>query len=130
VSDNSVFLEPTWFESMNHRLRAVALDPALVGDRVNVRILFEIDDTPANCVTAMTFSVDEHSARLEPISAAAADLVVSLAYTDAVKISSGEIPSSQALRDGRLKVRGDVNALIQFSAWMAAAHEAMQPKGV
>jgi ubiquinone biosynthesis protein UbiJ len=92
---------------------------------MNAKVVFEFSDAPRHVAHAMTFTLDESGARLAALDDLGADLVVALAYLDAVEIESGKLTSSQALREGRLKVRGDVNALITFSAWMAAAHEAL-----
>lgn len=121
------FLEPAWFESMNRRLSSVSLDSQLSAERVCVRVVFDITKSPPSASDVMTFFVDEQGTRLEAVADPAPDLVVSVSYADAAQISSGQMRSSQALRDGRLKVRGDVNALIQFSAWMSEAHRALHP---
>lgn len=118
------FLDPEWFEEINRRFAAVTLDPDLVGERLSVRVVFEFADAPAALTHVMTFSVDERGARLDAVDHLAADLVVAISYLDAEKISNGQLRSSQALRDGLLKVRGDVNTLIQFSSWMSGAHKA------
>lgn len=51
----------------------------------------------------------------------AADAVVRLSFKDAEALTSGTLESASALREGRLKVRGDVNALVPLLAWMQAS---------
>ncbi len=116
---SGTFLEPPWFDDINSRLAAIAIDPDLAQRRVSV--VFQFLDAPATAPHAMTFRVEPTGARVEPVDDISADLVVTITYEDAARLARGEIRSSQALRDGRLKVRGDVNALIVFSTWMSSA---------
>jgi SCP-2 sterol transfer family len=49
------------------------------------------------------------------------DVVVSLAYADAVALSKGELDPTQALSSGRVHVRGDLSVLVAGQALLAAA---------
>jgi hypothetical protein len=37
-------------------------------------------------------------------------------------LTNGDIDSASALRDGRVKVRGDINAIVPLLGWLQRAH--------
>lgn len=89
-----------------------------------VRVVFELSDAPASSPHALTFTLDQSGATLTSGDHLAADLVVALGYRDAELLTEGGLEGSQLLREGRLKVRGDVNAIVPFGTWMVAAQNA------
>jgi putative sterol carrier protein len=116
------FLTPGWFDAANHRLRDVSVDVEALGGRESVRVVLEIVDGPAELPHALTFSVNATGVEVGVGDHLAADVVVTVAYDDARALTEGRFDSSSALREGKLKVRGDVNAITSLGAWMANAH--------
>ena len=54
----------------------------------------------------------------------AAETLLRLSYADARDLTLGTFDSATALRQGRVKVRGDLNALVPLLAWLQRAHPA------
>jgi hypothetical protein len=114
------FPTAAWFASLNRSWRDAEFDSAK-HDRT-VTVVFHFLDGPSEGPAAMTFTVDASGAGLVAGSnAVAPDLVVTLRYDDAALLARGELNAGRALREGRLKVRGDVNALTEFGAWIVAS---------
>jgi hypothetical protein len=45
-----------------------------------------------------------------------------LSYAEAASLTNGSIDSASALRDGRIKVRGDINAIVPVLGWLQRSH--------
>lgn len=114
------FLSAEWFSALNETLQRAKTPP--VGERGVIRVVLELVDGPPSAPHAMTFTVDEHGASAEAGDHLAADAVVRLTYDDAVALTRGTLESAVALREGRLKVRGDVQALVPLLEWMLESH--------
>jgi predicted lipid carrier protein YhbT len=115
------FLSAEWFDALNESLAnagPVTLDP----DASTTRIVIEVPDAPSNGPHAITFSIEPDGARVEVGDHLAADAVVRLSFADASALIGGVIDSASALRDGRIKVRGDVNAIVPLLNWLQRAH--------
>jgi len=110
------FLSDDWFAALNDTLRAAP--PPLGEGSPTYRVVLELADGPAASVHALTLTVTPDGAFVEPGDHLAADTVVRLAYHDARAIANGELASAEALREGRIKVRGDVPALVSLLAWL------------
>ncbi len=51
---------------------------------------------------------------------AEADLVVRLEADDVAALASGQLASTDALRSGRVRVRGDASILVELLGWLGA----------
>jgi len=116
------FLSPDWFEQTNTALAGADPGPVPVEPDHVVRVVLEINDPPTKLPHALTLTIGQNGASIAPGDHLEADLIVRLGYVDARALSSGELDASRALREGRLKVRGDINALVPLGLWMTAAH--------
>ena len=114
------FLSAEWFVALNETLARAGVPP--LGDRSDLRVLLEFVDGPSSAPHAMTLSVDASGAFVEPGDHLAADAVVRLTYADAEALTRGTLESAVALREGRLKVRGDVQALVPLLDWLLESH--------
>jgi SCP-2 sterol transfer family len=112
------FLSEEWFASLNERL-ARAGRPPLNGPVRHV--VFEFDEAPTSRPHALTFSIGE-TLSAAPGDYLAADAIVRLSFRDGEALTSGAIQSAQALREGRIKVRGDLAAVVELAGWLQAAH--------
>jgi hypothetical protein len=114
----SEFLSDAWLAEVNERLARASGTPG-----VTVRVVFEFDDSPSSAPHAMTFSVGPDGAAVAAGDHLAADLMVRLTFADARRLAAGELSATEALREGRLKLRGDVNGLSEYGAWMTSIRE-------
>ncbi len=114
------FLSAEWFAALNESLQRAGTAP--VSDREILRVVLEFVDGPSSSPHAMTFTVRPEGALAEPGDHLAADAVIRLSYDDALALTSGTLESAVALREGRLKVRGDVQSLVPLLEWMLDSH--------
>jgi hypothetical protein len=115
------FLSTEWFRELNESL-AEAEPVPVANDAPTVRVVIEFPDAPNNRPHAITFAIDAEGARVESGDHLAADAIVRLSYADASALTGGDIDSASALRDGRVKVRGDINAIVPLLNWLQRAH--------
>lgn len=115
------FLSSEWFQGLNDTLEHA--DPVPFADgHATVRVVIEFLDAPSNGPHAITFSISIGGARVDAGDHLAADAIVQLSYADAAALTNGDIDSASALRDGRVKVRGDINAIVPLLGWLQRAH--------
>jgi hypothetical protein len=114
------FLSVDWFEGLNEVLRAAG--PVPLEGASTLRVVLQFSDAPSSLPHAMTFTLRPDGASAEPGDHLAADALVRLPYADALALTSGGFDSATALREGRIKVRGDVNAVVPLLAWLQHAH--------
>ena len=115
------FLSTEWFRELNDTL-AIAEPVPFAAGAPTVRVVIEFPDAPNNGPHAITFSVGPDGARVESGDHLAADAIVRLSFVDASALTGGDIDSATALRDGRVKVRGDINAIVPLLNWLQRAH--------
>jgi hypothetical protein len=115
------FLSTAWFQELNETLTNA--DPApFEPDASTVRVVIEFPDAPSNGPHALTFTIGPDGARVEAGDHLAADAIVQLSFADASALTGGDIDSASALRDGHVKVRGDINAIVPLLNWLQRAH--------
>ncbi len=115
------FLSSAWFQELNETLAHA--DPVPVEpDAPTVRVVIEFPDAPSNGPHALTFTISPDGARVEAGDHLAADAIVQLSFADASALTAGDVDSASALRDGRVKVRGDINAIVPLLSWLQRAH--------
>lgn len=115
------FLSDEWFSQMNDTLVSAGAIP-LEGVPAVFRVVIEFPDAPPSGPHAMTFTMREQGATLDAGDHLAADALVRLSYEDAVALTTGRFDSASALREGRVKVRGDINAIVPLLTWLQLAH--------
>jgi putative sterol carrier protein len=108
------FLSPEWFEEVNARLAQAGPVP---GDGPESHVVFELVGAPASGVHAMTFTMGEDLSLAAGDHLAAATLV-RLSLADAKALVAGELESATALREGRLKVSGDLGRLVELAGFL------------
>jgi len=114
------FLSPSWFERLNEALREAGHAPTKT--EAVIRIVFQLTKAPSGAPDALTFTISGGEASVDPGDNLLADTLVTLAYSDARALFRGKLDSALALREGRVKVRGDINALVPLLSWMNDAH--------
>ena len=118
----SDFLTSEWFEETNAVLAAGGPGPVL--DAEPLRVVFQLEGEPSTLPHAFTLTLDAQGARVDPGDHLAAHTMLRLSYEDARRVTRGELDGATALREGRLKVRGDVSGLVEVLEWMTRAHPA------
>jgi hypothetical protein len=117
----AAFLSPEWFDGLNATLASAGPVP-LEHDAPAIRVVLEFPDAPGSLPHAMTFTITSTGATLAPGDHLAADALMRLSFADALALTGGEFDSATALREGRVKVRGDVNAIVPLLSWLQSAH--------
>ena len=115
------FLSAEWFQQLNDTLESAEPVPLKPG-AATTRVVIEFPDAPSNGPHAMTFSIGPDGARVEAGDHLAADAILRLTFEDAAALTGGVIDSASALRDGRIKLRGDINAIVPLLSWLQRAH--------
>jgi hypothetical protein len=109
------FLSPEWFSQAGEQL---ALSPPPGAETVERTIMISMTDVPTSMASALTLTVSPTGVTLDATHRDEASVVVLLSYEDALALSSGTLESATALRDGRIKVRGDLAALTPLGPWL------------
>ena len=117
----SDFLTSEWFDETNEVLAAAGAGPR--GDEP-LRVVFQLAGEPSALPHAFTFTISLEGARVDPGDHLLAHTMLRLSYDDARRVTRGELDGATALREGRLKVRGDVNGVVEMLEWMTLAHPA------
>lgn len=119
------FLTPAWFTWINGRLATTTIDADIFINGNAVRVVFALAGAPSSLPHAVTFSLTPVGVSVASGDHFLADLLVTISFEDARHIAEGTLEGAQALREGRLKVRGDVNALVPFGSWMVSAQNSL-----
>jgi hypothetical protein len=108
------FLTPEWLEEMQR-----VADEVDVPVETAIVVAHEVTGTPDGDVCFRFAAAD---GRLTLTWATTADAQITLLddYATAVAMATGVLPAQQAVAEGRLKLRGDVGALVRNGAAMAA----------
>jgi hypothetical protein len=115
------FLSNEWFEGVNQNLANAG--PVPLDDGVSLfRVVLEFGDAPVTGPSAMTFTISRGGTSLQPGDHDHADAKLKLSYDDALALTTGRFDSASALREGRVKVRGDINAIVPLLSWLQLAH--------
>ena len=120
------FLSIEWFESLNDTLRAAGPVPR-PRDAPAYRVVLEFSGAPAATPHALTFTLSDATAAVSPGDHLAADAIVRLTYADALALTNGTLDSASALREGRLKIRGDVHTIVPLLSWLQQAQPRTDP---
>jgi putative sterol carrier protein len=114
------FLSVEWLATLNDTLSKAG--PVPLDSATSVfRVVFKFTDAPSSSAHALTFTINAEGASADSGDHLAANTVVRLSYKDAEALTSGTLDSASALREGRLKVRGDVHALVPLLSWLHGA---------
>lgn len=109
----AVLLSPEWMTTTHRRLAAMPhheLD-------LNAHIVIEFLDVPSGLPHAITVTASPDGASVREGDDLRAETVLTVSYPDAVAIMEGRVSSMAALRDGYVKVRGDVGVLVTLAPW-------------
>ena len=116
----TTFLSDEWLSNLSETLKSAGPAPLDEGAS-ELRIVFELTDGPPSSSHAVTFAVTREGVIVTVGDHLAADAVIRIGYQDAEALANGSLTSANAVRDGRLKIRGDVHGLVPLLAWLLAA---------
>ena len=114
------FLSAEWLAALNETLAGAGPAP-LADSTTTLRVVLEFLDAPSDAPTALTLSLGAGAARASVGDDLGADATIRLTFADALALATGSLDSARALREGRLKVRGNAPALVPLLAWMQDA---------
>ncbi len=112
------FAGDEWFATLNESLVAAGPVPMFETPQ---RIVFHLLDAPTRAPHAFTFTLGPSGASVAAGDHLAADAVVRIAFADAARLYRGDLDSAAALREGRVKVRGDVSVVVALLDWLLNA---------
>jgi hypothetical protein len=115
------FFSLEWFEELAQTLHDAGPVPMDSGVTIQ-RVVIEVPDAPSSGPHAMTICLSAEGATVDAGDHLAADAIVRLTYADALALSLGQFDSATALREGRIKARGDINAIVPALGWLQRAH--------
>jgi len=112
------FLSTAWFEQLSTTLEGLELEgPALVIGQV-------VTGVPARAEADVEYSIrlgGGREAAVVPDSVATADIVLVVAYRDALALATGAATVGSLLGEGGVKIRGDAARLVEAGALLEAA---------
>ena len=116
------FLSDAWFGELSELLASAG--PVPLEGSGTFRVVIEIYDAPGALPHAMTLTLTlgTDGATVAVGDHLAADALLRLSYLDAKSLHEGRFDSASALREGRVKVRGDMTLVIGALAWFQGAH--------
>jgi hypothetical protein len=117
----ATFLSEEWFEQLNAVLRAAGAVP-LDETHAVCRVVVELVDAPAGGPQALTLTLEHTGASAVPDGVEDPDAAIRLTFDDAQRLTAGTFDSASALREGRVKLRGDLSALMLVVGWLQQAH--------
>ena len=117
----AAFLSEEWFEQLNAVLRDAGPVP-LDSTRTAFRVVVELTDAPATGPGALTLTLARSGASAHAGGDGDADAAIRLSFVDAAALTAGALDSASALREGRVKLRGDLNAITSVLGWLQQAH--------
>jgi alkyl sulfatase BDS1-like metallo-beta-lactamase superfamily hydrolase len=110
----AAYLSAAWFEDVNRAARAgERLAGATAGARVTIQQV--VTGGPAGYVRYWV-RVDDGVVEAGPGAVEAPDATVTQSYGTAVAVSRGELSVEHALLEGRVRLSGDVSALVRHAA--------------
>jgi len=114
------FLTDEWFAGLNTSLTAAG--PVPLDTTGPVRVVLDFTDAPSSTPHALTFTLSREKASVEPGDHLAADALLRLSFDDARALVGGILSSASALRGGRVKLSGDLDAVVTLVEWLKKAH--------
>jgi hypothetical protein len=126
------YLSPEWVRSFDAALASLDLHDAieeagaasLLAADGAFSVAQVVDDAPEGTVRTVLTVADGHAhLALDPdgSASAGADVTLVLGYADAWAMAQGELEPADALADGRIRVRGDLSALVAAQGVLGAA---------
>jgi hypothetical protein len=115
-----------WLEECNAALASV---PGTLPDARPLVVTELVTGAPPGAHGALTLVVDEAGARLRSGDDAAASAWLTVSMADAEALHDGSLDPAAALTQGRVRIRGDLRAVVDAVGLLAAAHQQLRARG-
>lgn len=119
---DAAFLTDDWLAACNAALATAP--PVADGRRLVVTEL--VPDAPAGAHRAVTLVADDEGVRLRAGDDPRATAWLTLQLRDAAALHDGALDPAAALAEGRVRVRGDLAAVVALASVLADAHERLR----
>jgi hypothetical protein len=114
-----------WLEECNSALAEL---PGLDDERRPVVVTELVADAPPGAHGAVTLVADHDGVRLIAGDAPAASAWLTVSMHDAEALHAGELDPATALTEGRVRVRGDLRAVVELMSVLAEAHARLRAR--
>lgn len=114
-----------WLEECNTALASV---PGTAPDARPLVVTERVTGVPEGAHDHITLVVDEAGARLRGGEVAAPSAWITIAMQDAEALHLGRLDPAVALTEGRVRVRGDLRAVVDAMALLAEAHRQLRER--
>jgi hypothetical protein len=124
----AAFLTDEWIQECNE---ALATLPRSTTPDVAARpmaVTESVTGVPAGTHGTITLLADASGVRMVAGEEPGASAWFTLAYDDAEAMHAGLLDPATALTEGRIRVRGDLQALVSAVGMLAAAHEQLRAR--
>jgi hypothetical protein len=132
------YLSPQWVQSFDAALGSLDLTEAIAAAGVGSLLAADgafavaqvVEGAPDGTVrTVLTIAEGRAHLALDPDGTASdsAEVTMLLGYADALAMARGELEPADALAAGRIRVRGDLSALVAAQAVLQAASALLGP---
>jgi SCP-2 sterol transfer family len=115
-----------WLADCNAALGALTASRVPGAPRLVVTEL--ISSAPPDRRAAITLIADDDGVRLAPGEDATASAWLTVSMPDAEALHAGTLDPARALVEGRIRIRGDLRAVVDAVGMLAAAHDAMRAR--
>jgi len=116
-------LSDAWLESCNAALRTLEVAPG-----TSLVVTEIVTGAPAGLHGSITLVADVDGVRLVTGDDDAASAWITLGIGDAEALHEGRLNAARALTEGRIRVRGDLRAVVDAGALLAQAHDVMRER--
>jgi putative sterol carrier protein len=121
---NDPLLSDAWLASCNE-----ALSTLQAPDGSSHLIVTElVSEAPDGTHDSVTLIADAEGIRLVAGEHADARAWLSLSYADASLLHAGSLDPARALAEGKVRVRGDLRAVVEAAGLLAVAHGALRTR--
>lgn len=112
-----------WIASCNDALGALAAPEA-----TSLTVVERVTGAPADVHDVVSLVADAHGVRVEAGEATGASAWLTVAFDDAAALNEGRLEPADAIATGRLRVRGDLRAVVDAVGLLAQAHGALRAR--
>ena len=106
---------------MNAVLRIAGPVPIETGHE-SFRVVIDLVDAPVDEPESLPLTLERAGASARTGTVDDADAAIRLSYGDAQRLTLGTFDSASALREGRVKLKGDLHAITSVLGWLQQAH--------
>lgn len=126
--DDAPLLSDEWLSACNAALVTLARPEGRAAGPGPLVVTELVTGAPAGTHDAVTLVADDRGVRLVAGRDDAATAWFTVSFADVQALHSGELDPARALTEGRVRVRGDLRAVVDAVDLLASAHAAMRAR--